>query len=116
MPTDAMFCASHGQCRRSPATPVLTLLPNLRAHANGVENLPVYAAIVVLASLAGVATRELDARALALIVARIGQSIVHIGFVETTTTVGVRFTLFFVQLVAMIAMAVHVVAHAGCSC
>ena len=57
----------------------------MRAHANCVEDLPIYAAIAVT---------------------RIGQSLVHMIFPETKATVGVRFAFFSVQLVAFFWMAI----------
>jgi len=85
----------------------------MRAHANCVENLPVYAAIVVAALAAGVDTPLLDGLALALLGARVVQSVVHIAFEETSAAVSVRFAFFFVQLVCMAWMGVYVAMTAG---
>ena len=82
-----------------------------RAHANCVENLPVYAAIVVAATAAGADGAALDALGVALLAARVGQTVTHVGFVQTARAVTVRFTLFSVQLVAMLAMIVIVAAQ-----
>ena len=79
-----------------------------RAHANCVENLPVYTAIVVAASAAGAEGAALDALGVVLLCARVGQTVTHVGFVQTARAVSVRFTLFSVQLVAMLAMIVIV--------
>lgn len=85
----------------------------MRAHANCVENLPVYAAIVVTALAAGVDAPLLDGLALALLGARVVQSVVHIAFEETNAAVSVRFAFFFVQLVCMAWMGVYVAMAAG---
>jgi uncharacterized MAPEG superfamily protein len=76
----------------------------MRAHVNCVENLPVYGAIVLCAIVAGVQSGTLDALALVVIAARVAQSLVHVGFVETRLAVSVRFALFFVQIVCMAVM------------
>jgi uncharacterized MAPEG superfamily protein len=76
-----------------------------RAHANCVENLPVYAAIVLTAVIAGVDTPRLDQLAIVFLIARICQTLTHTLFHETNVTVGIRFSFFAVQLVAMLWMA-----------
>lgn len=80
----------------------------MRAHANCVENLPVFGAIVLVAVTAGVRSPVLDALAIAVIAARIPHSIVHIAFEQTNVVASVRFAFFFVQLASMIAMGVYV--------
>jgi uncharacterized MAPEG superfamily protein len=76
-----------------------------RAHLNCIENLPVYGAIVVVLTFAGVHGRVLDALSVAVLGARICQSTVHIAFVQTERAVSVRFTFFSIQLGAMLWMA-----------
>jgi uncharacterized MAPEG superfamily protein len=80
----------------------------VRAHANCVENLPVYAAIVLSAETARLVPPHMDMLALAVIVCRIAQSSVHILLPETNRTIAFRFSFFFVQIVAMIWMMVSV--------
>ena len=79
-----------------------------RAHLNCIENLPVFGAIVFLASVAGASGPVLDALGVAILCSRIVQSTVHIAFVETARTVSIRFSFFSVQLVAMFVMIVLV--------
>jgi uncharacterized MAPEG superfamily protein len=55
----------------------------MRAHANCVENLPVYGAIVVCASAIGARGNLLDALALVFIAARVCQTVVHVAFAPT---------------------------------
>ncbi len=50
----------------------------------------------------------LDVLAVALLVARVIQSTVHISFVQTNRVVSVRFSCFMVQFVCMAAMGTHV--------
>ena len=85
----------------------------MRAHANCVENLPVYGALVFVIFAAKMSAPILDTLALVFITARIGQSLVHMLFAESNVTVLVRFTLFFSQIVAMLWMAVEIINHAS---
>ena len=77
----------------------------MRAHANCVENLPVFAAIVFVAALAHITPAHMDALAVAVMVARVGQSSVHMALPETNATIAVRFGFFLAQVVAMSTMA-----------
>ncbi len=81
-----------------------------RAHANCVENLPVYGAIALIIAVTGVDTRALDILAVTVIVARVCQTVVHVAFFETNRTVSVRFTFFSIQLAAMLAMGAILIA------
>jgi len=75
-----------------------------RAHANCVENLPVYAAIALTAAVAGIDTPRLDQLAIAVLIARIGQTLTHMLFPETNRTVRIRFAFFFIQVSAILWM------------
>lgn len=76
----------------------------MRAHMNCVENLPVYAAIVVALMATGLQSRAIDGLAVTMLAARIGQTLVHIGFQPTNAATSGRFALFCIQMVCMIAM------------
>ncbi|HZX24980.1 MAG TPA: MAPEG family protein [Woeseiaceae bacterium] len=84
----------------------------MRAHMNCVENLPVYGAIVVALVASGTTGPSLDVLAIVLIVARVCQTLLHIGTRPGEFTAGLRFTFFFVQLICMLAMGGIVVARA----
>ncbi len=73
----------------------------IRAHANCVENLPVYTAIVIVILASGVRSNTVDLLAIMLLVARVLQTITHVAFEPTNRAVGVRFAFFFTQLVCM---------------
>ena len=77
-----------------------------RAHMNCVENLPVYGALVLVATLAGRHGWVLDALSVAVLCARVCQTLVHVVFVQTERAVSFRFSLYTVQLVAMLCMVV----------
>src|SRR5580765_3363425 len=74
----------------------------MRAHANCVENLPVFGAIVLGLYVVNVASASVNALAVAVLVARIMQSLVHVCFVQTNTVTSVRFGFFFVQIVSFL--------------
>jgi uncharacterized MAPEG superfamily protein len=84
----------------------------MRAHANCVENLPVYAAVVVAIVATGIDRPLLDALAVVLLAARVCQTVTHIAFESTNVAVAVRFVFFVTQLVCMVGMGV-VVARGG---
>jgi len=84
----------------------------MRAHANYVENLPVYAAIVVAIAASGVQSPMLDTLAAVLFAARVLQTVTHVAVEQTNTVVGVRFAFFFVQIVCMAGMGILVALRA----
>jgi uncharacterized MAPEG superfamily protein len=77
-----------------------------RAHANCIENLPVFGAIVYLVSVIGLQGPVIDALCSAVLAARIVQSCVHILHVQTNAFVAVRFSFYSVQLVAFLVLLV----------
>ncbi len=80
----------------------------MRAHANCVENLPVFGAIVFALHVSGVKSPAANAVAVIILVARIIQSLVHVSFVQTNIAVSVRFGFFFVQIVGFLWLVVIV--------
>ena len=71
----------------------------MRAHANCVENLPVFGAIVFGLYVGNVGSALIDALAVAVVIARVMQSLVHVCLIQTNTVTAVRFAFFFVQIV-----------------
>jgi uncharacterized MAPEG superfamily protein len=84
----------------------------VRAHANCVENLPVFGAVVLTASVAGADSPTIDALAVLVMAARIAQTCVHVLFEVRDATVAVRFSFYLVQVAAMLWMAVRIMAAA----
>ncbi|MBI2999316.1 MAG: MAPEG family protein [Deltaproteobacteria bacterium] len=84
----------------------------MRAHANCIENLPVYTAIVVAIMATGVRSPSLDVLAIVLLAARMCQTLVHIIFEPTNIAVAVRFTFFLAQAVCMLWMGILVAVSA----
>ena len=74
----------------------------MRAHANCVENLPVFGAIVFGLYAGNVAGALVNGLAVAVLVARIMQSLVHVSFVQTNAVASVRFGFFAVQIVSFL--------------
>jgi uncharacterized MAPEG superfamily protein len=83
-----------------------------RAHANCVENLPVFGAIVFAMSAIGVDGVAVDALCTIVLAARICQSLVHVSHAQTDAFVAVRFSFFSIQLVSFLGLIVIVVRHA----
>ena len=77
----------------------------MRAHANCVENLPVFGAIVLALHVGKMAGAFIDALSVTVLVARILQSLVHVCFVQTNTMTSIRFGFFFVQIVSFLLLA-----------
>jgi hypothetical protein len=77
----------------------------IRAHANCVENLPVFGAIVFGLYVGNVAGAVVNVLTVAVLVARIMQSLVHVCFDQTNTMASVRFGFFFVQIVGFLWLA-----------
>jgi uncharacterized MAPEG superfamily protein len=84
----------------------------MRAHMNCVENLPVFAGIVLCATAAGADSRLLDVLAGAILIARVCQTTVHLACAPSDGAASVRFAFFFVQALGMLAMAAAVAAAA----
>lgn len=81
----------------------------MRAHANCLENLPLYTAVVVAIVATGVRSAALDRLALALLAARVCQTTVHVALAPTNFATTLRFIFFFIQLACMVSMGVIVV-------
>ena len=85
---------------------------SMRAHANCIENLPVFGAIVFALYVAGVGGSTVNYLSISVLVARVIQSLVHVCLVQTNTVAAMRFVFFFVQLASFLALIVMVVRHA----
>ena len=84
----------------------------VRAHANCVENLPVFAAIVFAAQSAGVRSAVLDVLSVVVVAARVAQTSTHLAS-GSNAAIAVRFTFLSVQLVAFVCMVALVVLNAS---
>lgn len=86
---------------------------SMRAHANCVENLPVFGAVVLALYAGGISGQLVNVLCMSVIVARIAQSLVHVCFVQGNTAVAFRFSFFFVQVISFVALIVITVIRAG---
>ncbi|VVN89608.1 MAPEG family protein [Pseudomonas fluorescens] len=77
-----------------------------RAHANCVENLPVFGAVVLVISALGVDGPAVGYLSIIVLVARVCQSLVHVCHVQSDAFVAVRFTFFCLQLVCFLVLIV----------
>jgi uncharacterized MAPEG superfamily protein len=64
---------------------------SMRAHANCIENLPVFGAIVFALYVAGVGGSAVNFLSISVLGARVIQSLVHVCLVQTNTVAAVRF-------------------------
>jgi uncharacterized MAPEG superfamily protein len=83
----------------------------MRAHMNCVENLPLFAALVVALVATGLQSRIIDGLSVTFLAARIAQTFVHIAFQQTNGPAALRFAMFFVQILCMTAIGI-VIVHA----
>ena len=75
-----------------------------RAHANCIENLPVFGAIVLALNASGVGGPLVDYLSIGIVVARVCQSTVHVCLVQDNAAVTVRFSFFSVQLISFVVL------------
>lgn len=85
----------------------------IRAHANCLENLPIYTAVVAAIIATGTQSPILDRLAIVMLFARICQTIVHVAFTPTNVATSIRFTFFTVQLICMFCMGIIVAVQAS---
>jgi uncharacterized MAPEG superfamily protein len=77
-----------------------------RAHANCVENLPVFGVIVFVITALDVNDAAVNYLSTLVLIARVCQSLVHVSHEQTNAFVAVRFAFFSVQLVCFLALIV----------
>lgn len=77
----------------------------MRAHANCLENLPLFTVVVFALYASGISSPVTDALAGIALAARIVQSLVHIATEQTDKVVTIRFTFFFLQLLCFFGIA-----------
>jgi uncharacterized MAPEG superfamily protein len=72
-----------------------------RAHLNCLENLPLFASVVLIATVIGLRAAILDTLARVYLMARIGQSLVHLSSGKALA-INVRFTFFLIQFTCLV--------------
>jgi uncharacterized MAPEG superfamily protein len=84
-----------------------------RAHINTTENLPIFAAMVVVGALTSADTDpRFGTLALVTLCARVIQSVIHLS-AGSATAVNLRFSAFLVQLVCIAWMALTIIQRAA---
>ncbi len=82
-----------------------------RAHVNLLENLPLFASVVLVAAVTGRQSATLDTLAVAYLCARLGQSISHVA-PGAGLKLNVRFGFFATQIVCLTAFVIVLVVQA----
>jgi len=83
---------------------------SMRAHANCVENLPVFGAIVFALTVSMTGSPTTDVLCVVVVIARVLQSLTHVAFVQGNRVVSIRFTFFLIQILCFL-MLIWVVAR-----
>jgi uncharacterized MAPEG superfamily protein len=102
--------------RRTPPNAFVADVPHgseryrrtLRAHVNCVENLPIFAALVLVGRAVSLESPTFEALAVAVLPARMAQTLAHVAG-GSNRAVMVRFSFFTMQVVCFLAMAVLLV-------
>lgn len=81
---------------------------SMRAHANCIENLPVFGAVVFALYVSGTGGPMVDIASVSVLSARVMQSLVHVCLPQTSSVVAVRFSFLLVQLACFFALTVAV--------
>lgn len=84
----------------------------MRAHANCIENLPIFGVLVFAAYVSGLSSEAINVMSIVIVISRIAQSIIHVAFVQTNLLVLIRFCAFFTQIICFVGMAVIVLSDA----
>lgn len=83
----------------------------MRAHANCIENLPVFAVIVFALYVSGVSGPAVNGLSIAILAARVMQSLTHVCLLQTNFVASVRFAFFFVQIASFLVLIIMVVRY-----
>ena len=81
----------------------------MRAHMNCVENLPIFAAVVMALVATGLQSSTIDGLAIAMLAARVCQTSIHILLPQDNVAVGLRFGFFFAQAACIFAIGAIIV-------
>lgn len=77
----------------------------MRAHANCVENLPVFVAIIFAVNATGISSNLINLLSVIVVVARVAQSLIHVSVVQSSKVIFVRFSFFLIQIVCFFCIA-----------
>ena len=85
---------------------------SMRAHANCIENLPVFGSVVFALYVSQLSGATISYLCITVLVARVMQSLVHVCLEQTNTVAAMCFIFFFVQIVCFVTLIAMVVRHA----
>jgi uncharacterized MAPEG superfamily protein len=85
---------------------------SMRAHANCIENLPVFGSIVFALYVSQLSGAAISYLCITVLIARVMQSLAHVCLTQTNTVAAIRFLFFLVQIVCFVTLIVMVVRHA----
>jgi uncharacterized MAPEG superfamily protein len=85
---------------------------SMRAHANCVENLSVFGAIVLALHVSGVDSAVANGLCIVILAARVLQSLTHVSLPQTNSAVSVRFAFFLIQILGFLTLIAIVVDQA----
>jgi uncharacterized MAPEG superfamily protein len=80
----------------------------MRAHANCIENLPVFGAIVFALYVSGIGGPVVNWLSVGVLVARVMQSLIHVSFEQTNAVVAWRFSFFLFQIISFLMLIIIV--------
>ena len=81
----------------------------MRAHANCVENLPVFAVIVFALYVSGTGGILVNDLCITIMAARVVQSLVHVSVPQTNGAVSIRFSFYLIQLICFLWLALIII-------
>ncbi len=81
-----------------------------RAQANTVENLPIFAALVLVGVASGVETGIFSTLCVVAVIARMVQSLIHLSS-GSVTAINLRFAAYLVQLICFAWIGIYLILH-----
>jgi len=84
----------------------------MRAHANCIENLPVFGALVFILHATGTGGELIDNLCITIMAARVIQSMIHVSVPQTNRAVSFRFTFYFIQIVCFLWLSIIIMTTA----
>jgi uncharacterized MAPEG superfamily protein len=87
----------------------------MRAHANCIENLPIFGVIVFSLYVSDLTSSTIDKLTIVVLIARIFQSTLHVAFEQTNTKVLFRFVFYFIQIICFLWLAAILIVQVGIS-
>ena len=81
----------------------------MRAHVNCIENLPIFCAVIFATYVSGISSEFINALCAMIVLSRMAQSSVHVFLIQTNKIVMLRGSLYALQLISFISIALTIV-------